>query len=588
MCGIAGFVTKENITNGKQILSNMAEAQIHRGPDFTGYFSNDKTFLSHNRLKIVDLRDVSNQPFISDDGRFVMCYNGEVYNYLKLREDLQVKGHEFFTESDTEVVLKSYIEYGNNAFTMFDGMFSIVIYDNNNDTLLFVRDKIGIKPLYYYKDENNMIFSSEIKSILKHPSYVKNINIQAIKNYFLLDHPVDNSTWFDNIFQFEPGNIYEYKNDLLKNQYFKIEFNEKVEKLDLKKFRNDIYNSIEQCVLADVPVGAHLSGGVDSGTIVSYIKKVRKINLKVFSTIFEKFKDSEKDQIEVLSNDVKIKPNYSTFNGHDVTNNINKIIYHLEEPVIGPAIVPMFFVSKLISENDIKVVNGGQGVDELFAGYPPFKIIRLQSILKNREIFEFLNIFYYLPFGKLLSRFNVFKKTKNCFLDESLSNTKKSLLTKLDKETIGMSKFQSKTYYMLKYFLPGLLHQEDRMSMAFSVESRVPFISNDLIKWSLTIPEKFKIKKGFTKWCFRQAVSDIVNTKTLFNKKKKGYSTPLSFWINDIITPYIKLNLKKSKIINDLIKVDIFIIELSKNEINENTLWKIYMILKWEEVYFCE
>lgn len=609
MCGIAGIYNFNHTTPDLSLLQKMGDTIAHRGPDNAGYYTNENGIgFCHRRLSIIDLSERGNQPMSNDDKSIWIVYNGEIYNYTGLRESLVKKGYTFKSKTDTEVVIRAYEEYGIDCVNYFNGMFAFSLWDVNKNILFAARDRIGIKPYYYYSDDKKFVFASEIKSILKHPEISKAPNDNAISNYLLFDHQIDNQTWFKNIYSLNPGSYLLIENKTLKiGQYWNIEYN-----IDYSRsfnsfkdeLRETIINSVKSHWQSDVPVGAHLSGGVDSSTIVSIASTYLTKDLHTFSSAFDLGKEfDERKEIEIVVRKFKTQHHQISIHHNDLRDNLSKIIYHLDEPVVGPAILPMYRISELVKKTGITVVNGGQGVDEMFGGYKPYFSLAARNILSGYKQFlfpvsELLYLPLYLYKGGTFNRFiNKFKKSPiqyNWIKGQNILQKKIEGYEKLKNETnqLNLDSFEKSSYVSLRYYLPALLQQEDRMSMAWSVESRVPMLDNRLINLALTIPSWYKVSKGMSKSIFREAVRGIVPDPILDNKIKRGYPTPTSVWFAKDLHNYMynlfdSSKMLSKKYINNNVLLEI--LKNQKNNISKNTshpLWQALVLEEWLKINF--
>jgi asparagine synthase (glutamine-hydrolysing) len=607
MCGIAGVYNFDKKTPDLGLLKKMGNAIAHRGPDHDGYYTNESGIgFCHRRLSIIDLSAKGNQPMADDDETIWLVFNGEIYNYKELREDLIKKGYVFKSKTDTEVIIKCYEEYGIDCVKRFNGMFVISLWDTKNKRFFAARDRIGIKPFYYYSNGNMFVFASEIKSILVHPEIVKQPNDNAITNYLLFDNPIDNQTWFKNIYSLDPGSYLIIEDNKLKTgKYWNIEFD-----IDYSRSYNSFKEELRETVIdsvrshwqSDVPVGAHLSGGVDSSTIVSIASKVLKNDLHTFSSAFDLGKEfDERKEIDIVTKDSKTHHHQISIQAQDLKNNLSKIIYHMDEPVVGPAILPMYRISELVKNSGVTVVNGGQGVDEMFGGYKPYFSLAARNLLSNYNqksfpVSELLYLPSYLYKGGTVNRFfDKFKKSNIKYNWIKEKNTFEKTIEGykiLQNETSKLNSFEKSSYVSMRYYLPALLHQEDRMSMAWSIESRVPMLDNRIIDLSLKIPSWYKVSKGMSKSIFRESVRGIVPDPILDNKIKRGYPTPTSVWFgNDLYdymhTLFTSQNFAAKKYVHTDVLIEI--LKEQKKDVSKNIsfpLWKALVLNTWLEVNF--
>jgi asparagine synthase (glutamine-hydrolysing) len=602
MCGIAGFW---NMRIGKLdsiTIQQMAKTIEHRGPDDEGFFLNEcGVAFAHKRLSVIDLSANGHQPMFSHDGRFVMVYNGEIYNYLELAQKLAKEGIRFKGTSDTEVLLECYRQYGDKCLSMFIGMFAFVIWDNEKKEIFAARDRVGIKPLYYYLTSELFVFGSEIKAIIKHPEVPIIPNSMAIETYLTFSHQLDHQTWYKNIFILEPGHFIKInKIATQKHCYWKP-----VVSIDYSRsynsFKVELSDKISEAIKlhqrSDLPIGAHLSGGIDSSAIVSIASQMTKQEFHTFSSTFDHLGiqfDENKEINEVQKKFNTIHHKIST-NPAAVIKIMQRLIYILDEPVAGPASIPMFFVNELINKNKIRVVNGGQGVDELFGGYKPYYTLAAKNLislsLKGTKvpISELMRIPSYLHKGGTFKR--LYKKStinslsifKNNYAFSDAHQRYIDVVNDLQPDVLP---FEESMLMSLKFYLPALLHQEDRMSMFWSIESRVPFLDYRLVDFSMTIPSFYKVKNGVLKSIFREALRGTVPDLILNNKMKRGYPTPISIWSKRQMANFYKNNLLNVKgIVNDYVNLKAVSLMLDEHleEKKDHTypLWSVLCTTLW-------
>ena len=564
MCGISGIVDwkkQNNHLNTSSILRKMGDSMVHRGPDDFGIYENEENIvgLVHRRLSILDLTQLGHQPMIL--GRYAMVYNGEVFNFKEIRDTLLRLGVSFSSNSDTEVILQAYIHYGVECFSHFNGMYAIAIWDNVNRELILVRDRIGIKPLYYYCQNDIILFASEIKTLFAYPLAIKVPNEEAIYNYLFLGHQLDDQTWFKGVKTLKPGTYARFTEGKTSHFTFwqpKVEIDYSRSYNSFKdELRSTIIDAIKLHQISDVPVGAHLSGGVDSSTIVSIAAGQFNSPLHTFSSTFEGLGIDldETDEIELVHRTFGTI-HHKIFTEPTILDGlIPSLIAQADEPSVGPAMIPMYFVNKAVRDHGVIVVNGGHGVDEMFGGYPPSYAHAAHSLIDNAKKGriipgELFRIPHYLYKSGSLNRF--FSK-RRIQVSEWLNvpNERNAAIGRynvaLNDNLKGNTLFDAHMLMMLKHYLPGLLHQEDRMSMISSVESRVPFLDNRLVDLSLTIPFYFKVRNGVTKCIFRDSMKGIVPDAILFNRLKRGYPTPISLWSRNELSEFFKSILLSEK-----------------------------------------
>lgn len=610
MCGFVGFIGKQNKEEKKKIIKNMADAIIHRGPDSDGYFCDDNVALGFRRLSIIDLAGGS-QPIYNEDKSKVIVFNGEVYNYQEIKEKLIKKGHIFKTNTDTEVILHGYEEYKEELFPQLRGMFAFVIYDTKTKELVGCRDHFGIKPFYYYKNGNEFMFGSEIKGLIPNPNFKKEVNDKALKMYLIFQYSVFEETFFKNVFKLKPGHYFKYKKGSLEiKQYFEIEYNkEKKSYGQYKKEIKDILaNSIKyHQITSDVEVGSYLSGGVDSSYVVSVAKPD-----KTFSVGFDESGFDETKMAKEFSELMNVK-NYSKYiSKQDFFESLPKVQYYTDEPHANLSTVPLLFLSEL-ARKQVKVVLSGEGSDEMFGGYNeyleplPVKIYMnmptiikkpIASIAKKLPKFPGKNtiIKYSKPFcERYIGHAQVMNEEEaNSILADKLKDnmTTTDVLKPYYEKVKYKNDVLKKMYIDMHFWLPqDILLKADKMTMANSIELRVPFLDKEVWAVANKIPTKYLIRKKKTKEIFR-TVADEEMPKEWSTRRKLGFPVPFSKWIKE--EKYYKL-VKKTfnenyvekffdkTVINDLLEN-----HYQGKENNGRKIYNIYIFLIWYKVYFVE
>lgn len=569
MCGISGILNlKSNSSIDLNSLKPMNDTLNHRGPDDEGYYFEKNIGLAHKRLSIIDLSNRSKQPMEDITQKYVIVFNGEIYNYLEIRSKLQKKGYLFKSNSDTEVILNAYREYDEKCLNELNGMFSFVIWDKNKKKLFCARDRFGIKPFYWMLHEDKFIFASEIKALLKYPNYPKKVDYKGLNEYLTLQFCLQDKTLFKNINQLMPGtSLSIYNKKLIFNTYWTFE-----RELNLKKRSSDfekelfyfIKDSIKLQLRSDVNLGSHLSGGLDSSIISLIASQEIKQKLMTFSGAFNEGKEfDETFYAKLVSKKGETIHNTIYPNEFDFVDSIKKIIWHLDYPTAGPGVFPQFYLSKLASQN-VKVVLGGQGGDELFGGYTRYLIGYLEEVIKG-SIFETLEdkkhivtlnsiipnlnqIKSYVPMLKSFWSDGLFDdQNKRYFKLISKNHTKNNTLSddlkfEINKDNIferfdnifngsSYSSYINKmTIFDVKTLLPSLLHVEDRVSMANSLESRVPLLDHRIFDLAFTMPPSLKFSGGRTKFMLKKTFKDLLPDKVLNRKHKMGFPVPLNKW----------------------------------------------------------
>ncbi|MBL7929802.1 MAG: asparagine synthase (glutamine-hydrolyzing) [Bacteroidia bacterium] len=552
MCGIAGFAD-ETITleDGLRLLNKMLEATAHRGPDARGSFVDFPVFLGHNRLSIIDLSEEANQPFHYRDVSIV--YNGEVYNYVELREELKKYGFEFKTQSDTEVILASYHQWGADCVTKFVGMWSFVIYDHRKKILFASRDRFGIKPFYYLHSGKQFFFGSEYKTLKASPLFSNDINTcQVMRGLQLGWISYHDETYFSKLkalpaahhltFEIETGNLSVTPYwDMETGRYSHLSFEEKRE-----KFLELFTESVSIHLRSDVQVASCLSGGLDSSAIVSMVQKLHPDReYHAFSVYYEGEGDVDERPFirEVINQYPAVIPHYFTPSQNEIEEHFHHALFYADVPCTGSSFISQYFLMKLIGEHKIKVVLDGQGSDEYLAGY---------MHTHYRIAADYLRA---LKFGKALSHTASVGRSLNLTTSQQIIHFSKSILSVFnDEQSLYGIEFRNyfpfmcnerctPSPFLLKYVkgnrvdnflyhlmfktsLPSLLHFEDRNSMAFSVESRVPFLDHRLVEFAFRLRTEEKMNGTVSKYIMRKALSGILPKAIEERKDKKGFVTP--------------------------------------------------------------
>lgn len=562
MCGICGFydLLGKNRISQDQLLS-MRDMMIHRGPDDAGiYLSSDKRVgLAHRRLSIIDLSKAGHQPMCDDTKRFWISYNGEVYNYRELRFELEAKGYKFTSKTDTEVVLKSYVEWGAKCIEKFNGMWAFAIWDNNKKQLFVARDRFGIKPLYYWYEDSLFLFASEIKAILKSSVVDKILNNTSIIIYLesgLVDGIED--TFFKGIKRLMPAHYMMIsENNMQVKEYWSLneERNEKKrnELEDIKRFRELFKDSVKLRLRSDVPIGTCLSGGLDSSSIVATIAEMSDQNIKTFSSYFDGKEYNESLFFNLVADRYDTDKHIVRPKGDEFIKNLSKIIWFLEEPPRALGVYPQWHVVELAHPH-VKVLLDGQGGDEILAGYTPYYeyylLGRLKDVLKKHSIKGLLNLFREDKLIRNISGENSLKKTLILYLAHLpfLSHFKQTVLRKtsiIDRDfysnnvprkpihkKLFTNELNNKLYWdVMRDSLPALLKYEDKIGMAFSIETRVPFLDYRLVEFIFSLPEQAKINRGWTKYILRKSIDSILPDEITWRKDKKGFPTPIKEWV---------------------------------------------------------
>ena len=599
MCGFVGFIDK--IKNKRKIIKNMADIIKHRGPDSSGYYVDNNCALGFRRLSIIDINNGS-QPMYTKDK--VIVFNGEIYNYQELKKELSKK-YNFITKTDTEVILYGYEEYGEKILNKLRGMFSFVIYDTKENIIFAARDFYGIKPFYYYITSDEFMFSSEIKSFLAHPNFKKELNRDMLKQYLTFQYSVGNETFFKNVFKLMPGHYLIYKDSNLKiNKYYEINIEPDHTK-NLAEWKNIIKKELNESIkyhkISDVEIGSFLSSGVDS----SIIATLSNVN-KTFTVGYNNQKYSEISYAKELSKKINIQNISKKISKKEYFDKFNLVQYYMDEPLADPSAVALYFVANIASKY-VKVALSGEGADEIFGGYNiyhepysvswynrvPYPIRKLIGLLayplRKHKGFNFLVRRSKRLEDRYIGNAFIFEpKEADKILKYKDKRTFKELTKPFYKKINSYSDVEKMQYIDFNFWLSGdILLKADKMSMANSLEVRVPFLDIKLVSNVINIPSEYKIVKNITKYAFRKVCQESLDNKWAL-KKKLGFPVPIREWIKEddiyhkiytlfqVQNPFFKTN----KIIK--------LLEEHKEGIRDNSrkIWTIYSFLIWYQEYF--
>lgn len=612
MCGIVGYLGDFTKKEGLEVLQKMNDEIIHRGPDDFGEYIEDNIAFGMRRLSIVDING-GHQPMFTDDKNCFIVFNGEIYNHNEIRKELQNNNIKFDTKSDTEVILKSYLYYGLDFVNKLNGMFSFFILDKKINKCFIFRDRIGIKPLYYYHNSNNNIFlfASEVKSIIASECYSKNLNYQSMSDYLTLRYTDSKNSIWEGINKLEPGHYIEYSLDNFNfkiNKYWNYKFDNKIVKTDReyhKEFKELFEDSVEKRIISsDVPVGVFLSGGLDSSMISSTAVKLGHKNFHTFSVGFEDHRDeNELSYANEMARYINSKHHEIIVTKNDFIECLPNLVYHMDEPYADLTAIPLYFLSKEASKH-VKVVLSGEGADELFGGYNLNIVKNKFDILKKIE--KFKSLFFILkPFinvkykNKLddIENFSVNKllEKRSVYMTKYWNDEEKKVLFSKQYEstnTIISSLYeytdssdiidQISDAYCRLWLVEDLLMKADKMAMANSLEARVPFLDHRLIEFASNLPTHLKVTKNTTKFILREYAKDIIPTNIL-NRPKKGFSIPVYKWLKDDLNEWAKnliINSQELEILNKELILKEFN-DLKNNTQSAHKIWIIIILHFW-------
>ena len=567
MCGIVAIINKDKKSIDSNLLAKMASTIHHRGPDDNGVMIDGSVGFFHKRLSIIDISS-GQQPMTFDNCTIV--FNGEIYNYIELRKELKKKGHQFQTSSDTEVILHMYAEYGKDFVNLLNGMFAFIIYDKNKNEIFIARDHFGIKPLYWYRDENLMAFASEIKALLVHPEIKAVADTDNLYEYLTFQFITGEGTMFQNIFKVLPGhficvdlNSYNFTSVKYWEPNFKIDqFH--TEEYFIAELEKILEETVSQQLRSDVPVGTYLSGGIDSSFVTIMASKLLGKPIKSFSGAFKEgpeFDELQYARIAAKKANAELLEIFPT--EQEFIDLLPKLIYHLDEPVAGPGVFPQFIVSRLASKH-VKVILGGQGGDEIFGGYTRYIIAYLEQALKgaifetNEEEEHIVSLESILPnlpalkqyipmmkafwkespfeamdrrYFQLINRMGATRKFfQPDFINECQSETIFNKFSGYFNNPDTKSYFNKMTHFDMYGSLPGLLQVEDRVSMSVSIESRVPLLDRRIVDLVSTMPAGMKFKGGEMKYLLKKTIKNIMPVEIMNRKDKMGFPVPLHIW----------------------------------------------------------
>ena len=628
MCGIIGYQGYFNFDLLKQGVNLIA----HRGPDFQNYYKNNdaRIALGHARLSIQDLSSNGNQPMSSSDNKYYIIFNGEIYDFIYHREKLVKDGIKFQSKTDTEVLLQLYIKYGVNFVKKINGIFTICIFDKDKNTLILARDSFGVKPLYYYIGKEGFAFCSEIKglkNLIKNEN-INEVNAQSIHQYLTFLWCPGEGTPFKKIFKFSPGELMIIKNGKISN---KIKWyylpNPKTKINNISIIKKNLYSKIETAVsrqmISDVPIGTFLSGGLDSSTIAYFAKKINP-SIDCFSINITDSQDpgviNDLPYAKKMANYLNLKLNIIEINSQKMSQEVQKMIYSLDEPLSDPAALNVHYITKLSRENGIKVLLSGSGGDDIFSGYSRHKALKIYNILRllPTSFIKYLKKIHNLfdnstSFGRRLNKLLV-------PLNDSESQQRISLFSWIQEKNLyrlysqsfiknfkesnnenSMSNFldiyRADTDYLSKillleqrFFLTDHnLNYTDKMSMQNGVEVRVPFLDNDLVEYTSRIDSNLKLKGFQTKWILKKTMEGYLPNDIIY-RKKTGFGAPLRNWIKKDLKHLINDYLSEKNIIKrgifDYVAVKDLIDKNDRNIIDASyTIFSLLNIEIWFRLY---
>ncbi len=612
MCGFAGFTGF--IERRDEIIEKMNNRIFHRGPDMGNTYLGDGITLGFRRLSILDLRESAGQPMTSRDGKSVIVFNGEIYNFRELRDELTTLGSSFDTTCDTEVLLEGYRKFGRDIIKKLRGMFAFAIWDFETQSLFGARDMFGIKPLYYtVLGDGNLLFGSEIKSFLEHPDFVMEVNEKALRPYLTFQYSADNETFFKGVYKLPQAHFFTYEGGKLTvERYRDIDFSPEEKPFDtyVDEIDTVVRESVKAHSVSDVKVGSFLSGGVDSSYITACLMPD-----KTFSVGFDYHKFNETDYAAELSGKLGVENHKKLLTADECFDSFSDIQYHMDEPQSNPSSVPLYFLARLAKEH-VTVVLSGEGADEIYAGYEDYNVNSLAR--KYRKIPAFLRraaacAAKALPYFKghdfiiknsgrpedwFIGQAKVYSDAEALDILKPEYKSGKSvrdITAPIYKRAKGLDELSKKQYLDLNLWLPGdILLKADKMSMAASLELRVPFLDYEVMRHASSLPARYKITRENTKYVFRKAANKTLPDEWA-DREKKGFPVPIRFWLREdkyynIVKDYFTSDFASKFFDTDKLMA---ILDEHKNSDDRahdrgRKIWTVFTFLVWYKRFFMD
>lgn len=606
MCGHVSVYFKTDRYNSltEKVIESINSKIIHRGPDDGGYFNSSKVSLGFRRLSIIDVEN-GHQPFIKNNNAIV--FNGEIYNYIELRDELINKGYEFKTDSDTEVLLTAYIDMKEKILDKLVGMYSFLIWDEKEQSLFGARDIFGIKPLYYMETEDFIAFASEYKSLV---DLLDNGNVdkQSLQKYLSFQYTTDDNTLFSGIKKILPGHYFQIKNNkIIIKKYYDISYNKKGD-VTREDVYNVVYNSVKSHMISDVEVGTFLSGGVDSSIIASIASKINP-NIKSFSVGFGIDGYNETDIAKKTAEKLGIENIQINVTQEDYIKALPNIVRLLDDPLADPSALGIYFLSKEARKH-VKVVLSGEGADELFGGYNIYKeyyslkpflnMPKMMNRVINKTAKSMPNIKgknyllrattplkdRYIGNAKIFENEDVMNIMKDYNDDCRYENTTKKIYDEAKKR--GYDYVTTMQYVDMNTWLPGdILLKGDKMSMGASIELRVPFLDKNVFELSNRLTLSQKITRKQSKVLLRDAFSDIV-PEHVVQKRKLGFPTPIRVWLKEDLGKVVRKTINEADvddIINKKYAINLLDDHIKGKVDNSRKIWTIFMFCLWHQIF---
>ncbi len=621
MCGITGVLYADSDRPVElPVLERMTEKLVHRGPDDSGVWAEGSIGLGHRRLSVIDIAG-GHQPMSAEGERLWITYNGEIYNYIELRQELEKRHRQFSTQSDTEVLLQAYATYGEECLSHLNGMFAFAVWDRESRRLFAARDRFGIKPFYYYWDGDVFLFASEIKSLLEHPQLNAEVDHCALQDYLDLQYCLGDKTLFADVKRLEPGYSLTWENGKLHLAcYWDMDFTtQSVSFSDAAaQLRSLLEDAVRLRLRSDVPLGSHLSGGLDSSAIAGIAAKLLDGPVHVFTGGFKEHqKYDESRYARLVAQEIGAQYHEIFPAAQDLADTFAHLVYMLDEPIAGAAVFPQYFVSKLAAEN-VKVVLGGQGGDEIFCGYTRYLIGYFEACLKKsiygkadmEEGIELQNLLPNLPYlggyeptmEKLFAR-DFFGEPADRYYRLLLRSQDMDRVLDLSQQEGGYSTreaFRSEfmypdtnalidrmAYMDIKNHLQSLLQLEDRTSMAVSLESRLPLLDYRIVEYAFSLASSFRFADGKPKHLFRQAIGDLVPQAVMERRDKMGFPVPIYEWFKGDLKPFVEdILLGSTTRERGIYNMDAVEDSICAERPFGRTLWGLLSLELWFRIFF--
>lgn len=608
MCGLCGFTGE--VIDRDAVIQSMTDKITHRGPDSSGVFADDSISMGFRRLSIIDIASTGDQPIFNEDKTLVLTFNGEIYNYQELREILVEKGHRFYTQTDSEVLVHGFEEWGEELLNKLRGMFGFAIWNTVDKSLFIARDFFGIKPMHYTQVGDHFVYGSEIKSILEFPGFEKKFNKNALNNYISFEYSVPPETFFENVYCLMPAHYLWYRNGKVEtHRYWEPKFNADdtmTEEQAVSEIEKVFEDSVNAHKISDVEVGCFLSSGVDSSYVSTYFA-----GQKTFTVGFdygERY--NEIDWAKGLSEKVGVEHHYKVISADEYWGNIRKVQYHMDQPLADASCIALYFVSKM-ARDYVKVVLSGEGADELFGGYniyhepDDFEAYKKLPLGLRKALAAFVKK---LPFsfkGKnflirgaqpieesFIGNCSMFTMDeKRSLLKSDVPVTRPQELTRPYYDRVKDKDDVTKMQYLdINVWLVGdILLKADRMSMANSLELRVPFLDKEVFAVASRVPRKLRVNKENTKYAMRKAAMKHLPQATA-QKKKLGFPVPTRVWLREEKYYQVVKEAFTGDIAKQFFNTDVLMRFLDDHYSgkcdNNRKIWTIFVFLVWYDIYF--